>query len=121
MIHGCARVSTSRHSVDAQVRQRWAAGTRQLFREVASGAKANRARLCKASDQLDPGDVLMVPPPDRLGGSARDLLRALPALLCGRPTGAPAVSTPERQNPTTIRHLQPSTVLSAGCRLPLAE
>ncbi len=39
MIYGYARVSTDGQSVDTQLR---AAGARQVFREVASGAKTDR-------------------------------------------------------------------------------
>jgi DNA invertase Pin-like site-specific DNA recombinase len=43
MIYGYARVSTDGQGVDAQVRQLRAAGMRQVFREVANGAKTDRA------------------------------------------------------------------------------
>jgi hypothetical protein len=42
---------------DAQVRQLKAAGARQVFREVTSGAKTDRAQLRRVLDQLDAGDV----------------------------------------------------------------
>jgi predicted site-specific integrase-resolvase len=45
MIYGYARVSTDGQSVDAQVRQLRAAGAGTVFREVASGAKTDRAQL----------------------------------------------------------------------------
>jgi predicted site-specific integrase-resolvase len=44
MIYGYARVSTDGQSVDAQVRQLRAAGAATVFREVASGAKTDRAQ-----------------------------------------------------------------------------
>ncbi len=80
MIYGYARVSTDGQSVDAQVRQLRAAGARQVFREVASGAKTDRAQLRRALDQLDPGDVLMVTRLDRLARSTRDLLNTLASI-----------------------------------------
>jgi hypothetical protein len=40
---GYARVSSDGQSVDAQVRQLTKAGCKKVFREVASGAKTNRA------------------------------------------------------------------------------
>ena len=43
MKYGYARVSTDGQSVDAQVRQLTKAGCRKVFREVASGAKTDRA------------------------------------------------------------------------------
>jgi DNA invertase Pin-like site-specific DNA recombinase len=45
MICGYARVSTDGQSVDAQVRQLTKAGCKKVFREVASGAKTDRAQL----------------------------------------------------------------------------
>jgi DNA invertase Pin-like site-specific DNA recombinase len=60
MKYGYARVSTDGQSIDAQVRQLKAAGARQVFREVASGAKTDRAQLRRVLAQLDAGDVLMV-------------------------------------------------------------
>jgi DNA invertase Pin-like site-specific DNA recombinase len=48
MKYGYARVSTDGQSIDAQVRQLKAAGARQVFREVASGAKTDRARCSTA-------------------------------------------------------------------------
>ena len=77
MIYGYARVSTDGQSVDAQVRQLWAAGAHQVFREVASGAKTDRAQLRCALAQLDAGDALMVTRLDRLARSTRDLLNTL--------------------------------------------
>ena len=77
MIYGYARGSTDGQSVDAQVRQLRAAGARQVFREVASGARTDRAQLCRALDRLDADDVLMVTRLDRLARSTRDLLNTL--------------------------------------------
>ena len=45
MIYGYARVSTDGQSVDAQVRQLTKAGCKKVFREMASGAKTDRAQL----------------------------------------------------------------------------
>jgi DNA invertase Pin-like site-specific DNA recombinase len=77
MIYGYARVSTDGQSVDAQVRQLRVAGVRQVFREVASGAKTDRSQLRRALVQLGPDDVLMVTRLDRLARSTRDLLNTL--------------------------------------------
>ena len=74
MIYGYARVSTDGQSIDAQVRQLRAAGARQVFREVASGAKTDRTQLRRALDHLDADDVLMVTKLDCLARSTRDLL-----------------------------------------------
>src|SRR4029079_8317140 len=48
MIYGYARVSTDGQSVAAQVTALNAAGAGKVFREVASGAKTDRAQLRKA-------------------------------------------------------------------------
>ena len=73
MIYGYARVSTDGQSVDAQVRQLAPRRCEKVFREVASGAKTDRAQLRRVLDQLDAGDVLMVTRLDRLARSTRDL------------------------------------------------
>jgi DNA invertase Pin-like site-specific DNA recombinase len=80
MKYGYARVSTDGQSVDAQVRQLKAAGCKTVFREVASGAKSDRAQLHRLLGQLDNGDVLMVTRLDRLARSTRDLLNTLGAI-----------------------------------------
>ena len=80
MIYGYARVSTDGQSVAAQVSQLGAAGAGKVFREVASGAKTDRAQLARVLAQLDAGDVLMVTRLDRLARSTRDLLNTLAAI-----------------------------------------
>ena len=60
MILGYARVSTDGQSVDAQVKALRAAGAAKVWRETASGAKADRAQLRRALAQLGKGDVLLV-------------------------------------------------------------
>jgi predicted site-specific integrase-resolvase len=77
MIYGYARVSTDGQSVEAQVTALTTAGAEKVFREVASGAKTDRAQLRRALDALSPGDVLMVMRLDRLARSTRDLLNSL--------------------------------------------
>src|SRR6266404_2964877 len=63
MIYGYARVSTDGQSEAAQVRQLRAAGAKKVFREVASGAKTDRAqirpKLCRVSDT---GPLMIYPP-----------------------------------------------------------
>src|SRR6266446_10124644 len=80
MKYGYARVSTDGQSVDAQVRQLTKAGCKKVFREVASGAKTDRAQLRRLVDVLDAGDVLTVTRLDRLARSTRDLLNTLAAI-----------------------------------------
>ena len=86
MKYGYARVSTDGQSVDAQVRQLKAAGCKTVFREVASGAKTDRAQLRRLLGQLDDGDVLTVTRLDRLARSTRDLLNTL-AAITGKKAG----------------------------------
>src|SRR3954471_24180634 len=74
MISGYARVSTDGQSVEAQVTSLTDAGAEKVFREVASGAKADRAQLRRALNTLGPGDVLMVTRLDQLARSTCDLL-----------------------------------------------
>ena len=80
MKNGYARVSTDGQSVDAQVRQLTKGGCKKVFREVASGAKTDRAQLRRLLDQLDAGDVVTVTRLDRLARSTRDLLNTLAAI-----------------------------------------
>jgi DNA invertase Pin-like site-specific DNA recombinase len=80
MIYGYARVSTDGQSVEAQVAALTAAGAGKIFREVASGAKTDRAQLRRLLDTLDASDVLMVTRLDRLARSTRDLLNTLAAI-----------------------------------------
>jgi DNA invertase Pin-like site-specific DNA recombinase len=77
MKYGYARVSTDGQSLDAQVKQLRAAGAEKVFRETASGARANRAQLARALAELGKGDVLTVTRLDRLARSTRDLLNTL--------------------------------------------
>jgi len=80
MIYGYARVSTDGQSVAAQVAALAAAGAGKVFREVASGAKTDRAQLRRTLEALDAGDVLTVTRLDRLARSTRDLLNTLAAI-----------------------------------------
>jgi DNA invertase Pin-like site-specific DNA recombinase len=80
MIYGYARVSTDGQSVTAQVAELRKHGAGKVFREVASGAKTDRAQLRRLLDQLDAGDVLLVTRLDRLARSTRDLLNTLAAI-----------------------------------------
>jgi DNA invertase Pin-like site-specific DNA recombinase len=80
MKYGYARVSTDGQSVDAQVRQLTKAGCKKVFREVASGAKTDRAQLRRLLDELEADDVLTVTRLDRLARSTRDLLNTLAAI-----------------------------------------
>ena len=80
MIVGYARVSTDGQSVKAQIDTLTAAGAVKVFREVASGAKTDRAQLRRLLDQLTAGDVVLVTRLDRLARSTLDLLHTLKAI-----------------------------------------
>src|SRR5258708_32322019 len=69
MKYGYARVSTDGQSVDAQVRQLTKAGCKNVFREVASGAKTDRAQLRRLLAEIGAGDVVTVTRLDRLARS----------------------------------------------------
>jgi DNA invertase Pin-like site-specific DNA recombinase len=86
MIYGYVRVSTDGQSEAAQVRQLRAAGAKKIFREVASGAKTDRAQLRRLMAEIGPGDVVMVTRLDRLARSTRDLLNTL-AAITGKKAG----------------------------------
>ena len=84
MIYGYARVSTDGQSAEAQIAALTAAGATKVYREVASGAKTDRALLRRLLDQHDAGDV---PMSRRLTGwRARDLLNTL-AAITGKQAG----------------------------------
>jgi DNA invertase Pin-like site-specific DNA recombinase len=84
MKYGYARVSTDGQSVDAEVRQLTKAGCKKVFREVASGAKTDRAQLRRLLDQLEAGDVLTVTRLDRLARSTRELLNTLATITANQ-------------------------------------
>jgi DNA invertase Pin-like site-specific DNA recombinase len=86
MKFGYARVSTDGQSVEAEVRALTKAGCKKVLREIASGAKTDRALLRRLLDQLEAGDVLMVTRLDRLARSSRDLLNTL-ATITGKKAG----------------------------------
>jgi DNA invertase Pin-like site-specific DNA recombinase len=86
MIYGYARISTDGQSVAAQVAALRKHGASKVFREVASGAKTDRAQLRRLIDQLEAGDVVTVTRLDRLARSTRDLLNTL-ATITGKKAG----------------------------------
>jgi DNA invertase Pin-like site-specific DNA recombinase len=91
MIYGYARVSTEGQSVAAQVAALTDAGAVKIFKEVASGAKTDRAQLHRLISTLEEGDVLLVTRLDRLARSTRDLLNTL-AAVTGRKAGFRSLS-----------------------------
>ena len=70
---GYARVSTYGQTLDAQLEQLKAAGCARIYREKATGARADRKELQKMLRQLVAGDVVTVTRIDRLARSTFDL------------------------------------------------
>ena len=70
---GYARVSTYGQTLDAQLDQLRADGCIRLYRETASGARADRRELQRMLKDLAAGDVVAVTRIDRLARSTFDL------------------------------------------------
>jgi DNA invertase Pin-like site-specific DNA recombinase len=70
---GYARVSTYGQTLDAQLEQLHVDGCKPIFREKASGAKAERKELLRLLAGLASGDVVTVTRIDRLARSTFDL------------------------------------------------
>jgi DNA invertase Pin-like site-specific DNA recombinase len=70
---GYARVSTFGQTLEAQLDQLAAAGCEKVFREKASGARADRRELNRLLKALGPDDELVVTRIDRLARSTFDL------------------------------------------------
>jgi DNA invertase Pin-like site-specific DNA recombinase len=70
---GYARVSTYGQTLDAQLEQLRAAGCAKVYREKATGARADRKELLKMLKHLAAGDVVTVTRIDRLARSTFDL------------------------------------------------
>ena len=80
MIIGYARVSTDGQTLDSQIAALSAAGAGRIYRETASGAKAERKELARAMKAITVGDTLLVTRLDRLARSTRDLLNIVDAI-----------------------------------------
>jgi DNA invertase Pin-like site-specific DNA recombinase len=79
-IIGYARVSTEGQTLDSQITALGAAGAGRIYRETASGAKAERKELARALKAITAGDTLLVTRLDRLARSTRDLLNIVDAI-----------------------------------------
>ena len=78
---GYARVSTKEQSFDLQIDALRSAGCKKIYREVVSGAKAERPVLNGLLQELRAGDVLVIWKLDRLGRSIRHLVELAGTLL----------------------------------------
>src|SRR5207253_3461822 len=74
---GYASVSTHGEQLALQLDARRKAGSRQVYAEVISGARAERSVLQQALAHLRHGDVLMIWKLDRLGRSLRHLIEVV--------------------------------------------
>ena len=79
-IVGYARVSTDGQTLDSQIAALKMAGAARIYRETASGAKAERKELAGAMKSITADDTLLVTRLDRLARSTRDLLNIVDAL-----------------------------------------
>jgi DNA invertase Pin-like site-specific DNA recombinase len=72
---GYARVSTYGQTLDSQLEQlrKAGCGSRNIYREKVTGARADRRELNRMLGKLAPGDVVMVTRIDRLARSTFDL------------------------------------------------
>jgi DNA invertase Pin-like site-specific DNA recombinase len=73
LLYGYARVSTHGQTLAAQLEQLRAAGCQKVYREKASGARADRRQLQRLLKALDQGDTVIVTRIDRLARSTFDL------------------------------------------------
>lgn len=80
MKFGYARVSTQEQSFDLQVDALQQVGCEKVYREIASGARAERPVLGQMLDSLRAGDVLIIWKLDRLGRSLKHLVELVNAL-----------------------------------------
>jgi DNA invertase Pin-like site-specific DNA recombinase len=80
---GYARVSTYGQTLDAQLDQLRAAGcgSRNIYREKVTGARADRRELLRMLDRLAPGDVVTVTRIDRLARSTFDLFEIVKRIV----------------------------------------
>lgn len=90
---GYARISTKEQSFDLQVDALHQAGCEKIYREVVSGAKAERPVLDGLLRELRPSDVLVIWKLDRLGRSLRHLVE-LAGTLMERDVGLKSLNDP---------------------------
>jgi hypothetical protein len=115
---GYARVSTAVQSIDAQVRRLRAAGARQVFREVASGAKTNRERHTRRRRRGAPRTSTRGPTGQQRALIPGDLLVGDPKQAIYRFRGADAAKTKSRRRPwRKDTSAMPEVVPSAGHNL----
>lgn len=78
---GYARVSTIGQTLDAQLEQLGAAGCATIYREKASGARADRKELARLLKAVGQGDVVVVTRIDRLARSTFELFSIIKRIV----------------------------------------
>jgi DNA invertase Pin-like site-specific DNA recombinase len=81
LLYGYARVSTHGQTLEAQLEQLRAAGCGKVYREKASGARADRRQLQRLLKTLARGDTLIVTRIDRLARSTFDLFAIIQRIV----------------------------------------
>jgi DNA invertase Pin-like site-specific DNA recombinase len=81
LLYGYARVSTHGQTLEAQIEQLRAAGCRTVYREKASGARADRPQLKRLLKALSQGDTVIVTRIDRLARSTFDLFAIIQRIV----------------------------------------
>ena len=76
MLLGYARVSTLEQNLDRQIDALVNAGVdpRMIYQEKITGTKLQRPELNRLLEDLQPGDVLIIPDLTRISRSTKDLL-----------------------------------------------
>ena len=77
MLLGYARVSTKDQNLDLQLDALTKAGCELFFKDIISGAKAQRPALTKMLEQARKGDIIVVWKLDRLGRSLKHLVELI--------------------------------------------
>ncbi len=80
MLIGYARVSTHDQNLNLQVEALEKTGCDKIYKEIASGGKAERKILSEVLSFLRPGDTLVVWRLDRLGRSLKQLIELINVL-----------------------------------------
>lgn len=81
LLYGYARVSTHGQTLEAQLEQLRAAGCGKVYREKASGARADRRQLQRLLKTLSRGDTVIVTRIDRLARSTFDLFAIIQRIV----------------------------------------
>ena len=90
---GYARVSTKEQSFDLQIDALQKAECKEIYKEVASGTKAERPVLDDLLKNIRSGDILIVWKLDRLGRSLKHLV-SLVGELMSRDVGLQSINDP---------------------------